>query len=933
MSDTSSEWSLSTDIYSIRETVDEIKAKYVSDEDETTLALGIFGFLGDIEAKKIQTAAIMAGELGNEMFPSRAKLDKNILAHAIYCNIGQINAIPAEMTVRIGIKETDLDKYMVDDEFIFDRDCPIYIGDTEFHIDYDIILKRRQARSNPYYTTESAGTDVSTTTIVAGIPVDGDIDYKPRYIYNAQYDMDDENRISDIKSPYLSQPVVMNFNNYRYVFMSAQLRQVSINEITDIVVTNSIIDNKSYSFNFSDQLADFEVYCVDGDTTTYLTPLFYGSPIESNVGKYCWYLYMNDSTVRISFDSNSYIPYINTEIHVRVKTTKGAAGNFTYKDRSEYDIYTDFKSTYTDNRIITCLIQAATDAERGTDRKSASELKSLIPKMALSRGYITTETDLNNYFNLISDRTNVVKLQKKVDNQLQRIWYSYFLIKDAYNNLVPTNTLRIKFDPEADFVVHATEIDGQTTNIGRLIIPAGTNFVYDPNVGYATYIKPEDVPEYYSDAYFDKENELYYYKTLYNIVLNIDPQYAAYYLTVINQDSHFIYNYANEDAYFGFTTIRNHFERNLLSDHYTYKFTFNMVQSIDEDYGLFTVDDYGNVVKEANRVKCILVLCRNHAAYRYKECEIQSYDPGTFVSEWKCEFNTDDGFDMDNRIKITDMFEVGYNSMNHGYLDNNCEAYLYIAAKMDEYYPDPNLLLNSLEPGLVEQGYSLIDVYQIADGLSLFSNFTKVMNTRVVLNMSTDGTKSMYDIYGLPLIGCHYFTNESNITYFVQQLMDRKAYIDYCMNLIENNMDIDFKFFNTYGHSWTYHIGDKEKTPLGRLDISMRFRVKLANNNDLSTKDSIVEYIKDYIEDLDEQGDFHIPNLIHAIKENYNESIEYIEFMNFNDFRLGVQHIELRNIDDPHIVPEFINVRNKLSEDGTTLVPCIEIEVVFDDED
>ena len=40
----------------------------------------------------------MAGQLGNEMFPTRAKLDKNILAHAIYCNIGQINAIPAEMT-------------------------------------------------------------------------------------------------------------------------------------------------------------------------------------------------------------------------------------------------------------------------------------------------------------------------------------------------------------------------------------------------------------------------------------------------------------------------------------------------------------------------------------------------------------------------------------------------------------------------------------------------------------------------------------------------------------------------------------------------------------------------------------------------------------------------------------------------------------------
>ena len=70
----------------------------------------------------------MTGELGNEMFPTRAILDKNILAHAIYCNIGQINAIPAVMTIRIGIKETDLDKYMTDNVFVFDKNCAIYIG-------------------------------------------------------------------------------------------------------------------------------------------------------------------------------------------------------------------------------------------------------------------------------------------------------------------------------------------------------------------------------------------------------------------------------------------------------------------------------------------------------------------------------------------------------------------------------------------------------------------------------------------------------------------------------------------------------------------------------------------------------------------------------------------------------------------------------------
>ena len=81
-----------------------------------------------------------------------------------------------------------------------------------------------------------------------------------------------------------------------------------------------------------------------------------------------------------------------------------------------------------------------------------------------------------------------------------------------------------------------------------------------------------------------------------------------------------------------------------------------------------------------------------------------------------------------------------------------------------------------------------------------------------------------------------------------------------------------------------------------------------------------------------DQGDFHLPNLIHDIKEEYNEAITYIEFMNYNNNRLGVQHIEQREVTDPHTVPEFLNIRNSLASDGTSLIPCIEIEVIFNED-
>ena len=95
-----------------------------------------------------------------------------------------------------------------------------------------------------------------------------------------------------------------------------------------------------------------------------------------------------------------------------------------------------------------------------------------------------------------------------------------------------------------------------------------------------------------------------------------------------------------------------------------------------------------------------------------------------------------------------------------------------------------------------------------------------------------------------------------------------------------------------------------------------------------TVKFKIEPHSKEYIEDLNETGDLHTPNLIHDIKEHFGDSIVYIEFINFNDNDPGINHIELKYVDDIHTVPEFINVRNKWNVDRTALEPCIELEIV-----
>ena len=48
------DWNINSDIYDIMENIKSLQKRYIEDEEETTLSLGIFGFLADTEAKKIQ---------------------------------------------------------------------------------------------------------------------------------------------------------------------------------------------------------------------------------------------------------------------------------------------------------------------------------------------------------------------------------------------------------------------------------------------------------------------------------------------------------------------------------------------------------------------------------------------------------------------------------------------------------------------------------------------------------------------------------------------------------------------------------------------------------------------------------------------------------------------------------------------------------------
>ena len=187
------------------------------------------------------------------------------------------------------------------------------------------------------------------------------------------------------------------------------------------------------------------------------------------------------------------------------------------------------------------------------------------------------------------------------------------------------------------------------------------------------------------------------------------------------------------------------------------------------------------------------------------------------------------------------------------------------------------------------------------------------------------------------MLGYDYCQNEVLVQNAIDSLNYRKAYIDNATTLLENSFGVDFKLFNSYGPSKTYYIIrdtnrdnvlNDETEFIDRVNLTFYFRIRLISESDSYTKANIIAEIKKYIEDLDDMGDLHIPNLVTQITNNYKEQISYFEYLGFNSYGPDVQHMyKVPDDEIPiHVAPEFLNVHNLFDLDGN-LTPDINVYV------
>ena len=881
---------VSTDIYRINEFIDEIKSRYI-DIPEDTLMLGIYGYLSSVLSNLMENTTIMASEYSNEAIPTRAKYEKNIIAHALALGINNINATPAQIDMLIGLPEEALVANMINNEFTLDKEYIFQIGEREaypFLLDYDIIIKRSVLPNGSY-------------------------------VYTARYDIDGKNKLAQLQNPYLPAMGAINVSGDRLIALNTTLRQMTHTQIYKKIVVDNPLETKVLNFSFEDQLAFFYVDVVEDGETHYLEPVYDGLYDYDDSREFINYMYLDEKNIRLRFNRDSYQPRENAEVTIHIYTTLGSEANFSATDYENVMTLTSNRFPYTG---MWTLIQATSDAHYGSDKYTIEQLKQIIPQEALSRGSITTYTDLSAAFNRLQIENESCRLYllRRVHNQIERIYFTYLLMKYG-DNVIPTNT------------INSSVSKGMFSTASRdnySMLP-GAKFYSEQGQKDATSTTSKDTGE------LDKMDKAgFLYMCPYLTVLNKSPFYISYYVTFMNYTRNLYFEFINEDSLLQFVALNFYVHRDYFTDPDTYKIELHCTQNINSDFQLVTYDDEGNV-DECNLTVYAVLYTTNEddgsiTPYRYLKSELIQFNEADAEYVLQFKFNSNDVISKYGTYMTITSGMYGINSSSESTASVEPSMYIkfFFCAKLDReygrYYGDNQTdNLDDIIPGL--NGYTLTNVYNAGElGIDIFYDYSDIQNSYIELNQNEDGGLSYY-IYKIPVVRYTWMNSEERMRYLFSAIDLRRRYIQNVLFLIEDSFGIDYKFFNTYGPSLMYNIENEEN--IDRINLSLKFEIKFQMESDKVVLQDITNSIKEYIEDINNISDLHIPNLITYITNIYREHIVYIKFIALNNYDSLYQSIykNPEMTDDYFVetqtVPEFINV-NTLNND----LPDIEFTIV-----
>jgi hypothetical protein len=222
--------------------------------------------------------------------------------------------------------------------------------------------------------------------------------------------------------------------------------------------------------------------------------------------------------------------------------------------------------------------------------------------------------------------------------------------------------------------------------------------------------------------------------------------------------------------------------------------------------------------------------------------------------------------------------------------------------------------------------HSLTNIYSTIDTKITFINPINAMRSQLKYIDAGEGDYYMNTSF-VPMVKAKTMQDPTKYADFIERLRLQYEFLLEILNKVTNNYGIDMKFYNTYGRSKNFVVGEQEDL-LDRVNCGITYKVAPTAGtiiNDLVRDLKI--FIKDYIENINTKGSnsIYISNMIQAIENTFAE-VKYLKFIKINGYDSSIQVIENKSIDINLLTKE--DRRNYVPEYLTLDINDISIEII-----
>lgn len=609
--------------------LEEIAPNYFDMENVNNYQVGIFGYINEIIGNTAEDSFNAINIARREFYPVTAQYKQSLYKMAATQKINLPLTTPASTKAILIFKEDEIVSNGIYSNGVYtciiDSSLEIMAGNIPFLLDYPIVIISKKEGN--------------------------------KWIHTSHYQIDIENSLSDNPNRYIMNKTIIQ-SGVRYVLLAVSLKQLYLESMSQLVVKDNIIDTVTMDFNFNGNLANFEVFYreVTGSTIdVQLKKVLKGGAAQNN--PFCFYEVLDPNIIRLTFKKNVYFnPAFNAEIILNAYTSLGSGGNFeVFKDALTCSAKSE-KYPYNNKMIITGKINGS--SKGGVNAVVDEEFRKIITDAYSTNNTITTSNDLQIYFDKIA-RTNQdeqktkILFRKKRDDALIRLYGAYILLKDTYNNIVPTNTIDIQLWKNA---IDASGPDSSN----RLFIKPGTLFEYETRVFTAKKVTDVNIV---SDLDVYDDNSRFLFTNPFLIALTLDPNIVGYYLNSINNIKPIEYKFVNDNTLNQFIGSNLKFYRNALIGENFYKISMTISPAAEIDVTtIVTVNaqgDAANVIRASQNGILINIQYETDGVYAnflYDDLTTQKIQVNNIVKKnivtGLFEYST--GYDI--QIEATDKF-------------------------------------------------------------------------------------------------------------------------------------------------------------------------------------------------------------------------------------------------------------------------------------